>query len=232
MGEGHFQNFDRALASSLRAKFALPAAERSPVLPYSTVALPGDTPDAGAKRRPAGGSGNVALLISVGAQLLYLAAHPAGRSALALGKLTHKRMAARVARRVAWVGVASPNRDSGTLRGHVVACGEGGRRPSGTVYGRCGRRTPQPGRKEILRAPFGGWQTEEGGLGGLHAQATLDRHGRHPQTPHSLGASSLPFPLTSKTVAFSCPIHPSWWKVRRRAKIWNPCRLYDLRFML
>jgi transposase len=38
-----------------------------------------------------------------------------------LGTLTHKRLAA-------LVGVAPLNRDSGTLRGHVVACGEGGPR--------------------------------------------------------------------------------------------------------
>jgi transposase len=41
-------------------------------------------------------------------------------------------------------------------------------------------------------------------FGGLHAQAALDPQ-RRPQTPYPLEASCLPFPLTSKTVASSCP---------------------------
>src|SRR5829696_5239911 len=85
--------------------------------------------------------------------------------------------------------------------------GRKGRGPSGAIHGRSGRRAPQPGSEGILRASFGGRQTEEGGIGGLHAQAALDPQ-RYPQTPYSLEISSVPFPLTSKTVASSCPYSP------------------------
>jgi hypothetical protein len=54
---------------------------------------------------------------------------------------------------------------------------------------------------------FGGGQTEEGGIGGLHAQAALDPQ-RRPQTPYSVEISSVPFPLTSKTVASPCSYSP------------------------
>ena len=73
------------------------------------------------------------------------------------------------------------------------------------TWGFSGRRTPQPGSEGVLRAAPSGWQTEEGGFGGLHAQAVSDPQ-RCPQTPYSLEVSSLSFPLTFKTVASSsCP---------------------------
>ena len=113
-----------------------------------------------------------------------------------LGTLTHKRVAA-------LVGVAPLKRDSGTLRGHRSVWG-GPTSELCAVHGCPGGRTPQPGSEGILRASFGGRQTQEGCLGGLHAQAALDPQ-RCPQTPNSLEISSLPFYLTSKTVASSCP---------------------------
>jgi hypothetical protein len=53
------------------------AAECLPVPSCTAVALSGGTPDAGtlSDAQSPGGRGNVALLASVGAQLLYLAVH-------------------------------------------------------------------------------------------------------------------------------------------------------------
>src|SRR3954452_25262259 len=73
-----------------------------------------------------------------------------------------------------------------------------------TVYGDPRRHALQPYDQGVLRATVCRRQAEEGGFGGLHAQAAAHPR-RDPQKPHPLEVSSCPSPLTSKTVAFFVP---------------------------
>jgi len=85
-----------------------------------------------------------------------------------LGRLSHGQIAA-------LVGVAPLNRDSGTLRGRR-GLGRARSRPRSALHGHLARDPLQSRHPAVLRPSPGSRQSQEGGLGGVHAQAA-----DHPQ---------------------------------------------------